>query len=64
VALGLGQPPPLSTGVIQPIPLPLHKLTEHPGLVLETEYCEGSQPELIWLLRQIIHEMNRSVSGF
>jgi len=66
MALGLGQPPPSpsSTGVIKPIPLALYKLTEHPGLELETGYCKGSQPELILLLRQILHKMNRSVSGF
>jgi hypothetical protein len=40
------------------------KLTEHRSLVLETGYCKGSQPELILLLRQIIHKKNRSLSVF
>jgi len=52
-------PPPFTTDVIQPI-----LLAEHPGLVLETEYCKGSQSEVLLLLWQILHKMNRSLSGF
>jgi len=62
---GTAPPPPLPPNRRhKPIPLVLYKLTEHPGLVLETGYFQGSQPELILLLRQILHKMNRSLSGF
>ena len=57
-------PPPSSTDVIQPIPMALYYLTEHPALVFETGYCKGSQPELILFIWQILHKMNRSESGF
>jgi N-acetylmuramoyl-L-alanine amidase len=56
--------PPLLNRRHKPNPLALYKLTEYPGLVLETGYCKGSQEELILLLRQILPKMNRSLSGF
>jgi hypothetical protein len=42
----------------------LYKFTELPGLLFDIGHCNGSQPELILLVRQILHKMNDSVSGF